>query len=600
MPNDMNDILKAPSWQMDDAYGSIGSPRWQQSSAKIDELTEALKACAPGADILQSLGLYEEALTLISSLAAFAKCTGAKDSTDPAVGEAENRLNVQRSALEASAGPLFKAIEALPESDEAWAREPLAHWRFALAERRSSWKNRLSKSDQEWLADLENKVFFPLGSVFKRLQSRVRFPAKNSAGEEISVGAARMVTVIKGDPDRELRRSVSTGMNGFYDKNADLYAALLNELHGFRLSVFDRAGLGDPLEASLHQNRMSRQCLNAIREAIYANRARIRKAVTLRAPFFGGEKLEVFDLMAPAPGKKGTAPLIPYEEGIGIVKKALSWVNPEMAGFIDLMLSKGWVDAVLSDKKIGGAFYSRFNEFRIPRVFSSYTGSITAILQQGHELGHAFHYWQIRDLPVIETEFPMTLTETASTFNEAVIRKYLYQAAGKDEQFAMLWQEMRSAANFLLNTIVRMDFELAFLEERRRGPVSADACCRLMDAAWRDWYSDSTEGTDRYLWAYKLHYYKTDQFIYNYPYTVGYLISQALMKELSERGADFYPFYIAMLRDTGRMTVDGIIRKHFGADASDPSFWESVMKGAFESIDLFSGRAAEVLSGTRA
>ena len=215
-------------------------------------------------------------------------------------------------------------------------------------------------------------------------------------------------------------------------------------------------------------------------------------------------------------------------------------------------------------------------------------GTITTVLQQGHELGHAFHYWLMRDLPVVQTEFPMTLTETASTFNEAVIRRYLLERADEKEAFGMLWQELRSAANFLMNTMVRMDFELAFLEERKKGVVSAKRAVELMRQAWHEWYGDSTTGADDYLWAYKLHYYKTDQLIYNYPYTVGYLLSQGLLTELDRRGKDFMPFYRAMLRDTGRMTVDEIVEHHFGASASDPAFWEGCMTGALRSIRRFS------------
>ena len=195
-------------------------------------------------------------------------------------------------------------------------------------------------------------------------------------------------------------------------------------------------------------------------------------------------------------------------------------------------------------------------------------GTITTVLQQGHELGHAFHYWLMRDLPVVQTEFPMTLTETASTFNEAVIRRYLLDRADEKEAFGMLWQELRSAANFLMNTMVRMDFELAFIEERKKGVVSAKRSVDLMRKAWHEWYGDSTVGADDYLWAYKLHYYKTDQLIYNYPYTVGYLLSQGLLTELDRRDRDFMPFYRAMLRDTGRMTVDEIVERHFGSNAS--------------------------------
>ena len=78
-----------------------------------------------------------------------------------------------------------------------------------------------------------------------------------------------------------------------------------------------------------------------MREAIVRHLDEIREAVRLRAPYFekGARRLAVYDLMAPAPqqGKNAVPALIPYAEGIDIVKKALGAVHPEMSDFIELM-----------------------------------------------------------------------------------------------------------------------------------------------------------------------------------------------------------------------------------------------------------------------
>lgn len=587
MTSELIQKLNAPEWQMEDAYGDIGSARYEESFRKAEERIGELEAARHGREvILADLARYDEATTLISSLASFVKCLGAKNSDDERIGPENTRIANLSMRLSLAGEPLFAEIDALDPKDPLWNEKPLSDWRFVVRERAQSWRRKLSASDREWLGDLEVKCFHPLGGIFKTLQKGVDFEAENALGEKERIRAAKLISVIKGAPDRTLRKNVNLGMQKCYQAREDLYAALLNNLHGFRLAAFNRAGV-EALDVSLAQNRMSRGALEAMKQAILTNIEEIRRAVLLRAPYFGGDKLEVFDLMAPAPLKASIPELIPYPEGIATVKAALAAVDPSMSAFIDLMLEHRWVDAKPSDKKIGGAFYSRFNEFRMPRVFTSYMGTITTVLQQGHELGHAFHYWVMRDLPVVETEFPMTLTETASTFNEALIRRYLLERADKEEAFGMLWQELRSAANFLMNTMVRMDFELAFLEERKAGVVSAKRCVELMRTAWRAWYGDTTIGADDYLWAYKLHYYKTDQLIYNYPYTVGYLLSQGLITELDRRGKDFMPFYSAMLRDTGRMTVDEIVATHFGANASDPAFWEGSMKGPLAAIRRF-------------
>ena len=600
MTKDLQSILQAPEWSMDDAYGSVGSEKWNQSIERAAALLNALHSMErPVAReaLADHFKEFDEANTLISSLAAFAKCQGAKDAGDEEASAAAGAVGTLQVKLEAAALPLFEAAEALPADDALWQSSPLADWRFVICERKNEWHRKLSPSDREWLSDFEEKCFLPLGAVFKTLQKGVDFEAENSQGESERIRAAKLVSVIKGAPDRTLRRNVNIGLAKSYGERAELYAALLNELHGFRLAAFGRAGV-DAVDVSLAQNRMSRGALFAMREAIVRHLDEIREAVRLRAPYFekGARRLAVYDLMAPAPqqGKNAVPALIPYAEGIDIVKKALGAVDPEMSDFIELMLRNRWVDAAPSDKKIGGAFYSRFNEFRIPRIFSSYMGTITTVLQQGHELGHAFHYWIMRDLPVVQTEFPMTLTETASTFNEALVRRYLLEHAASDaERFSMLWQELRSAANFLLNTMVRFDFECAFIEQRKAGVVPAKRCVELMREAWGNWYGDSTEGADDYLWAYKLHFYKTDQLLYNYPYTVGYLLSSGLLAELDKRGPDFMPFYRAMLRDTGRDTVDGIVRRHCGADAANPAFWETAMQAPLAAVKAFAALSSK-------
>ena len=586
--------LGAPEWQMDDAYGDIGSPRWQQSEVKIAELTRDLGSAALGSEdeLARALTLYEEATVVLGSLRSFAKCVGAKDSGDARAAEAGSRLSNAAASLAKASIPLFSSLRAIPADSGAWDREPFRHWKFELRESGKEWTERLSPEARRFVTDLRAKAFDPLKGVFAELQTEISIDARNSRGEAVRVGPAKMITILKGDPDPVLRHTCAAGLRQSYSRRAPLYAALLNELSGLRLAAFSLGG-ADPLDVSLLRNRMSRRALDAMIRAIRERIEAARDCVRLRSPFFGGGAVAPEDLMAPAPvlsGRPVPAP-VPYPDAMRTAEEALSEISPELSGFVRMALERRWVDAKPSDRKIGGAFYARFEEFRVPRVFSTYAGTTASLLQQGHELGHAFHYWVMRDLPPVETRFPMTLTETASTFNEAVIRRHLLRSAGAGERFGILWQELRSWANFLLNTTCRMTFELSFLEERKSGPVSAGRCTELMEEAWRHWYGDSAS-PDSWLWAYKLHFYKTDQLIYNYPYTVGFLLSQALLERFSRAGDDFFPSYVGLLRDTGRMTVDEIVERHFGSDAGSTAFWLEAMRPLDGLLGSFRREAA--------
>ena len=84
----------APEWQMDDAYGSFADPRWTRGAERVRELIAEIARLTKdlSSDETLRLGLeaYEEALTIESSMSAFAKCTGAKDTTDASAMAASN------------------------------------------------------------------------------------------------------------------------------------------------------------------------------------------------------------------------------------------------------------------------------------------------------------------------------------------------------------------------------------------------------------------------------------------------------------------------------------------------------------------------------
>ena len=56
----------------------------------------------------------------------------------------------------------------------------------------------------------------------------------------------------------------------------------------------------------------------------------------MRARVLGTPKMAYWDVLAPAPETSGGTPrLMTYEEGIGIVKRSLGRVKPEMTAIVD-------------------------------------------------------------------------------------------------------------------------------------------------------------------------------------------------------------------------------------------------------------------------
>ena len=178
-----------------------------------------------------------------------------------------------------------------------------------------------------------------------------------------------------------------------------------------------------------------------------------------------------------------------------------------MSDFVHMMAKEKWIEGTVGPTKRPGAYCTKFVKSRTPRVYMTYTGTMSAIKTLAHELGHAFHNWVMRDMPLCQTRYPMTLAETASIFAENIVRDYLLeQVSSREEKLEMLWEELSSCYALMVNIPVRFEFEKRFYEQRSSGELSAPQLCELMSDAWSEWYGDSMSEPDPYFWASKLHF----------------------------------------------------------------------------------------------
>ena len=110
-------------------------------------------------------------------------------------------------------------------------------------------------------------------------------------------------------------------------------------------------------------------------------------------------------------------------------------------------------------------------------------------------------------------------------------------------------------------------------------------------------YDDALESEmDPMFWASKLHFYMTSPQFYNFPYTFGYLFALGVYAhgESLGEGAGFHEQYVALLRDTGRMTAEELVERHLGVSISEPEFWARSVAIVERKLDGFEAALAEV------
>lgn len=305
------------------------------------------------------------------------------------------------------------------------------------------------------------------------------------------------------------------------------------------------------------------------------------------AKLLGKKQLDPWDLLAQCPVSASAKPKSPME-AMELIRSAFAEVSPEFADFAMMMHQKNWLEGrVLPNKKTGG-YCTRFAKRKEPRIFMTFMGSNNDVSTMAHEIGHAYHSWVMRDMSTYESQYTMSLAETASIFAEAVLHDAMIEKAQtKEEKLEFAWGEVEGAVGFLLNIPARFEFEKNFYEARQKRALSTDEFRKLTNEAWTKWYGPTVSKNDEMFWATKLHFHMTGRSFYNFPYTFGYLFSMSIYARREQLGADFFKKYVEILRDTGRMTAEDLIQKHLGEDIRRPEFWQKSIDVITKKIRRF-------------
>ena len=392
--------------------------------------------------------------------------------------------------------------------------------------------------------------------------------------------------------DGSIRRSALAAIDQAWSGNEEACSSALNAITGWRLETYKRRSHTKPmhyLDQALQDSRIERATLETLISCVTAHRETGQKSLRLKARALKVKSLGPWDLFAPCPvpaakGNSGSSDKMTFDDAIAMIATAYSAVDPEMGSFVKMMADRKWIEGTVSDNKRPGGYCTSYGGPREPRIYMTFTGGMKDVVTLAHELGHAFHTWVMRDLPLAESGYPMTLAETASIFGETVVQNSLMaKAANPWETLKVCWGNGGEAEGFLLNIPARFAFEKELNERRSRSTLTGKDLRSMMVDAWSQSYGDTMSEMNEMFWASKLHFYISGVSFYNFPYTFGYLFALGVYAQREKLGADFFPSYKALLRDTGRMTAEEVAKKHLQVDLREPEFWN-------RSLDVVSAK----------
>ncbi|WP_260258374.1 M3 family oligoendopeptidase [Vibrio intestinalis] len=590
------------SWNLSIAYQSLSDDKIAQDIELIQQCIDVLKLHVERRDLTSvtqnAIQTREAAGKLLATINTFAQCHASVDANNSEAKSLIGKLAKLSSELSQAYTPYQ---DVLANADLEFIQQVLDHesgdvygQAFAIACDRKIAATKLAVQEEQLLAAMSVDGRDAWGRMYDNITGSLQIKLED--GTELGFSqAASLLYGVEFDKQEQVWRAIQNAMAS----NQQAFAAILNALAGWRLTEYEkRSNLVDVhfLDPSLHESRIEQPTLTAMMDTAKANREVGQKAGLLMAKVHGLAEMKPWNHLAGMPNLQADQPAVEYsfDDAIEVIKQAFATVDAEMAEFVQTMVDNGWIDADPTPNRRLGAYCTKFAATRTPLVFMTWGGSRSDLMTLAHELGHAFHNWVMRDMPLCQTRYPMTLAETASIFAENIVRDYLLEKAQtREEKLEMLWEELSSAYALMINIPVRFEFEKRFYQQRSEGELDANQLCELMSETWREWYGDSMQETDPYFWASKLHFSISQVSFYNYPYLFGFLFSKGVYAQRAEKGENFYSNYVELLRDTGSMMAEDVVERHLGMDLSKADFWQQSIDMVAEKVSHFEALLAQ-------
>ena len=328
---------------------------------------------------------------------AFIGCLSAQNVKDDKAKLLAGKARKISAAMASALTHLDKHILNMP--DEQWgamiAAPELSELKFNLEERRRRAKEKMSADLETLVNNLSTDGYQGWSSLYDTVVGRMAIEAEEN-GKTVSFSPGQAANKLL-SPDRSFREHLWEKWEEAWAKDADYCALALNNLAGFRLSLYGQRGWEDVHREPLDYNRMLPETLNAMWSTIDKNKDRLVKFLNRKKEILGIEKLTWHDVNAPIGTSESK---MSFNEAADFIVEQLGRFSPKMAEFTQAAFDKNWIEAEDRPGKRPGAFCTSFPEKRESRVFMTFSGTMGNVSTLAHELGHAYHQSVMNDLQI--------------------------------------------------------------------------------------------------------------------------------------------------------------------------------------------------------
>jgi oligoendopeptidase F len=602
----LSTAVQLPHWDMMVVYPSLESSEFERAfNATIEQINKLLSLFDERGIDEQGEGKIDDAtidsfervaadlnalLTQMQTVTSFVYSFVTTDSRDQVAQARWSELQ-QQSVRVAQLATRFTAWIGSLDVEELIRRSKVAaDHSFRLRKEKEEAQHLMSPAEENLAAQLSVTGGGAWGKLHGNMTSQLMVEVWLPTGvQDVPMSVARNMAF---DPDRDVRRAAYEAELKAWESVAVPLAAAINSIKGEGNAVEKRRGWSSALDVALFNNNIDRQTLDAMMESARASFPDFRRYLWLKAEALGVNRLVWFDIFAPV-GKTGQT--WEFEQARDFLLDQFGTYSSRLRDFADRSFREHWIDAEPRPGKRDGAFCMPLRGDE-SRVLSNFRPTYDGMSTLAHELGHAYHNFNLANRDPLQKETPMALAETASIFCQTIVREAALQRGDDQEQIAILEASLQDNCQVVVDITSRFLFEQRVFEARRQRELSVEELNYLMLEAQRETYG---EGLDQlilhpYMWAVKSHYYSSGRAFYNFPYMFGLLFGLGLYARFQEDPEGFKEGYDQLLSSTGLADAASLAQS-FDIDIRGTDFWNS----SFDLIRADIDRFESLVAGTK-
>jgi len=273
---------------------------------------------------------FEDVVTRMRHLGSYVSCITSADANNEDYAAEESALSLLDAQLTKVLVEMQRGFKSSSDADFGTftSRPAIQDARYRIARIREQSRFTMSTEEEHLASDLGVDGIEAWGRLYDRVSGKLTFEMAYPDGRREQVPMSQRRALME-HPDRRIRRAAFEGGNEAWASIETVPAAALNAIGGTRLTLYRHRGVDHYLDRALFQAAISRETLDAMFEAVFAEIDVARNILEFKARLMGGDTLGWYDLSAPLAVQNQDEPS--WEDAKTLVHRAFAAGYPALA-----------------------------------------------------------------------------------------------------------------------------------------------------------------------------------------------------------------------------------------------------------------------------